>query len=220
MPNSVVLLLQYRDDKIKWTPQLAKDLTRLRSRWLIATLIPPTLKSCGICYNSDVKFKANIEIYNGNPYVLVSPERAEALHEGWRKPMPVLVQINGQPVPAWKINMMPIGDGSFYLYLHGDVRKASDTKVGDTVMVDVEFDATYKNGPQHSMPKWFKQALTLNTEAAKNWEALTPSRKKEILRYFSWLQSDEAIQRNLEKALFVLSGNEGRFMARTWKNGK
>jgi hypothetical protein len=53
----------------------------------------------------------------------------------------------------------------------------------------------------------------------RNWDALIPSRQKEILRYFSWLKSDDAKQRNLEKAMHVLSGNEGRFMARPWKGG-
>lgn len=42
--------------------------------------------------------------------------------------------------------------GSFYLYLHGDVRKASTTKVGDRVHVEVSFDAEYRNGPMHPMP--------------------------------------------------------------------
>lgn len=115
--------------------------------------------------------------------------------------------------------MMPIGDGSFYLYLHGDVRKASKSKVGDIVKMDVVFDTTYKNGPMHTMPGWFEQALDKNSVARKNWEALIPSRKKEILRYFSWLKSDEAKARNLKKVMHVLSGNEGRFMARTWRDG-
>jgi hypothetical protein len=105
------------------------------------------------------------------------------------------------------------------LYLHGDVRKASNTKVGDTVNVEVKFDSSYKNGPLHPMPLWFSTALKKNKEAKKNWEQLIPSRKKEILRYFSWLKSQEAIDRNLERALNVLSGRPGRFMARSWNEG-
>jgi uncharacterized protein YdeI (YjbR/CyaY-like superfamily) len=72
----------------------------------------------------------------------------------------------------------------------------------------------------HPMPKWFESALERNLEAKKNWKALIPSRKKEILRYFSWLKSQEAIDRNIKKALHVLSGRSGRFMARSWKDGK
>jgi len=167
-----------------------------------------------------LRFNATMDIYNGNPYVLMSASRAAELKPGWRKPMPVLVQINGKPNLPWRINMMPIGDGSFYLYLHGDVRKASGTKVGDRVAVSVCYDAEYKNGPMHPMPEWFSLLLSKNKKAKQSWEELVPSRKKEILRYFFWIKSDEARERNAEKALHVLSGHEGRFMARSWKDGK
>ena len=123
------------------------------------------------------------------------------------------------PRTAWRTNMMPDGNGNFYLYLHGSMRKASGTKVGDRVCLEVEFDAAYRNGPQHPMPKWFKQELDGNPQAKKNWSALIPSRKKEILRYFSRLVSEDARVRNLARALQVLSGQDGRFMGRDWKNG-
>lgn len=168
---------------------------------------------------SVLKFKSVIQIYNGNPYILMSAERAIKLKKGWKKPLPVLVQINDTPNPPWKINMMPIGDGSFYLYLHGDVRKASNTKVGDKVAVTVTFDEQYKSGPIHPMPSWFSSALAKNPIAKNNWSKLIPSRRKEILRYFSWLKSDEAKEKNLKRAIEVLSGKSTRFMARSWKKG-
>lgn len=55
-----------------------------------------------------------------------------------------------------------------------------------------------------------------NAKAAKAWDALIASRKKEILRYFSWLKSPEARGRNVTRALGVLAGKKGRFMARSW----
>jgi hypothetical protein len=161
-------------------------------------------------------FAAVIKVRGINPFILVSPSRVNAIKPGWRKPLPVLVRINAKPEDPWHTNMMPAGDGGFYLYLHGDIRKASGTAVGDRVRVEVDFDATYKNGPQHPMPRWFKQALAANPQAMKNWTALIPSRKKEVLRYFSRLTSLDARARNLAKALHVLSGETGRFMARAW----
>ena len=133
--------------------------------------------------------------------------------------MPVLVQINGKPDTPFSTNLMPAGRGDFYLYLNGTMRGASQTDVGDQVTVTIRFDEGYRGGPQDPMPPWFGAALKHNPKAEQNWEALTPSRKKEILRYFSWLKSQEAIERNLERVLYVLSGNEGRFMARSWKDG-
>jgi hypothetical protein len=166
-----------------------------------------------------LSFTAVIRIRGVNPFILVSALRANSIKPGWRKPLPVLVRINSKPENAWHINMMPAGNGSFYLYLHGDVRRASGTAVGNRVRVEIDFDASYGNGPQHPMPRWFKQALVSNPQAMKNWKALIPSRKKEILRYFSRLNSMDARARNLTKALHVLSGETGRFMARPWKNG-
>ena len=166
-----------------------------------------------------LRFRSVMEIKGVNPYVLVSARRVAQIRKDWRKPLPVRVRINGQPESPWHINMMPVGDGSFYLYLHGAVRKASGTMVGDRVRVEIEFDTRYRTGPQHPLPRWFKQALNGNPEAMKNWKALIPSRKKEILRLFAGLKSAEARARNLGKALHVLSGEPGRFMARAWKNG-
>ena len=166
-----------------------------------------------------IVFDAVIQIRGINPFVEVSSSTAAVLKPGWRKPLPVLIRINGKPADLWRINMMPMGNGNFYLYLHETVRKASGTVVGDRVKVEVHFDASYRNGPQHRIPKWFKQALEGNPAAEKNWNALIPSRKKEIVRYLSQLVTPDAQTRNLAKALHVLSGEEARFMARDWKNG-
>lgn len=166
-----------------------------------------------------LRFEAVMRIRESNPYILVSKARVARIRPGWKRPLPVLVRINGKPAEAWRINMMPAGDGTFYLYLHGEVRKASGTGVGDKVEVEVGFDAAYRNGPQHPMPAWFGSPLRKHAKARKAWEALPPSRKKEVLRYFSRLKGEEARARNLQQALRVLSGEPGRFMARDWRDG-
>ncbi len=165
-------------------------------------------------------FRAKIEIAGVNPYVLVSCARAAKVRTNWRRPMPVLVRINGKPETPWHINMMPRGDGSFYLYLHGHVRTASGTKVEDRVTVEIEFDEKYKNGPLHPMPRWFRSALRSNPPALEAWNKLSPSRKKEVLRYFAGLKSEAARERNLARAISVLSGSAERFMGRLWVAGE
>jgi len=165
-------------------------------------------------------FTGHIEIRGINPYVLVSAAQAEEIRPGHRKPMPVLVQVDGQPEPAWRINMMPTGDGGFYLYLHASVRQAAGKDVGDTATFDVWFDEEYEGGPAHPIPQWFAEALDANAKAKTNWERLIPSRQKEILRYFAGLKSFAAQSENLRRAMEVLSGLPGRFMARSWKDGQ
>lgn len=166
-------------------------------------------------------FRALVKIRGINPYVGVGAQSAARVRSNWRKPMPVLVRINGEPArKPWRINMVPAGDGSFYLYLHGSVRKASGTRVGHRVAVELEFDRAYRNGPQHAMPRWFSAALKDDPRAKVSWSRLTPSRRKEILRYFASLKSDEARQRNLARAMAALSGAPARFMARSWSGGR
>lgn len=166
--------------------------------------------------DNSLRFRSVIELNNINPYVLVSARRAQQIQKGWRKPLPVRVRVNGKPERPWRINLMPVGDGSFYLYLHGDVRKASGTKVGDSITVELAFDDEYRSGPAHPMPAWFRKALERNRRAKGTWSELIPSRKKEILRYFSRLKGPEAQVRNLRRAMHILSGGEGRFLGRSW----
>jgi hypothetical protein len=165
--------------------------------------------------NSTLRFRARIAIRGINPYVLVSAKRAARLRADWRKPMPVRVRINGKPDVAWRINMMPVGDGSFFLYLHAKVRSAADADVGDRVDVAVEFDEAYRGGPAR-LPAWFASQLKHDPRAQQGWKRLPPSRKKEIVRYLNNLKSAEAKQRNARRALDVLGGASGRFMARSW----
>jgi hypothetical protein len=162
-----------------------------------------------------VTFDAPIEIRGINPYVLVSAERAQQVRPGWRKPMPVLVRLNGGD-PAWPINMMPTGDGGFFLYLDGRLRQRAGVDVGDVVAVSLAFDADYRSGPQHEMAPAFATALDGAPEAKARWNSLPPSLQKEVLRYLANLKSDAALTRNVEKAVRVLSGAKERFMARDW----
>jgi hypothetical protein len=161
-----------------------------------------------------------VELRGINPYVRVSPDQATHLKPGWRRPMPVQVQVNGKPEPAWRINMMPAGDGGFLLYLHAQVRRASGTAVGDTVRMTLAFDEHYVGGPVDPMPPLLMAALRRNRIARSGWEALTPSLRKEILRYLGRLKSQQALQRNVQKALHVLAGGNARFLARPWSRAK
>ncbi len=163
-----------------------------------------------------LRFRARIELNGINPYVRVRADQAAKLKSDWRRPMPVRVQIDGKPDAPWRVNLMPVGDGDFYLYLHGSVRKASATSVGDVVSVALGFDDEYTGGPAHPMPAWFGDELEHNPDAEKGWARLPPSRRKEILRYFAGLKSAAAQERNLRRALHVLAGGKARFMARDW----
>ena len=165
-------------------------------------------------------FKSVILINGVNPYVMVSAELARSLKNNWRKPMPVNVKINDKPTDGWRINMMPVGDGRFYLYLDGNVRKASGTKVGDEVAVSITFDNEYKGGPVHAVPRLLQDALDRNTDLQTRWDKLSPSRQKEVLRYLDKIKSQEIKTKNIERMIHILSGKPDHFMGRDWVDGK
>lgn len=166
-----------------------------------------------------ITFTSTIQLRGVNPFILVRRTQARAIRADWRRPLPVVVRINGRTTPDWRVNMMPVGDGSFYLYVHGAMRKATAAAVGDRVRVELRFDPAYRGGPQHPPPAWFTEALRRNPRAAGGWKELPPSRKKEIVRYFARLRSAAPRARNLRRVLHVLAGGRGRFMGRYWAAG-
>ena len=169
---------------------------------------------------AELRFTATIRIHGINPYIGVSGARARNLKAGWRRPLPVLVRIGGLPRTPWRTNLMPTGNGGFYLYLHGQMRRTSHCGVGSRVEVELRLDHHYTGGPIHPMPAWFQKPLNAAPTALRNWDSLIPSRQKEILRYFASLKSEAAQARNLDRAMRVLSGQRGRFMARNWERGR
>jgi hypothetical protein len=169
---------------------------------------------------AEQSFTAAIRIRGINPYIAISASRAKALKPGWRRPLPVLVRIGGIPRDPWRTNLMPTGDGGFYLYLHGRMRRASNCGVGKRVEVQLRVDQHYVGGAVHPMPVWFRDRLNTSSTALRNWNSLVPSRQKEILRYFASLKSEAARARNVDRAMRVLLGQCERFMARSWEDGR
>lgn len=111
---------------------------------------------------------------------------------------------------------MPVGDGSFYLYLDQSVREIARVEVGEIVEVSATFDPGYRGGPADDMPKLLQDALSADPKVAGAWQSLAPSLQKEILRYLANLKSQDAKHRNVEKTLRVLAGERMRFLARSW----
>ena len=58
-----------------------------------------------------------------------------------------------------------------------------------------------------------ENALKKNKKARMVFEQLSPSRKKEIIRYINFLKTEESVDRNIKRAIQFLSGKE-RFVGR------
>jgi len=156
-----------------------------------------------------IKFKAKIEIIGVNPFVFL-PDRVLQqifLQAGKSKgKIPVKINIDGHAFTQTLIKW----SGAWRLYLNTPMRKAAKKDVGDVANFEIAYDPIARTVPMH--PK-FEKALRENKEAKKVFESLRPSLQLEINRYFSYLKSESAVERNVTKAIQFLLG-DGRFVAR------
>ena len=154
-------------------------------------------------------FSAKIQKIGINPYVLLP---AGVLKEIFRQagkskgPIPVKGSINGHPF----IQTLVKYAGKWRLYLNTPMRKAAGIDVGDTGSFELEFDPAERTLEMH--PE-LKKALAKNKEAQKTFDALPPSRQKEIIRYIGFLKTEESLHRNIQKVIGFLQGKD-RFVGR------
>lgn len=84
------------------------------------------------------------------------------------------------------------------LYLNGELRARAGVDSGDMVEVQLALDP---KPPVTPMPAKLAVALAKDVKAGAAFEALTPSRRKDIIAYLSNLKTEEALARNIKKVL-------------------
>lgn len=154
-------------------------------------------------------FQAIIAIIGINPYVLVPETILKALFAEIGKnkgPIPIKGLINSAPYKQTLVKY----SGEWRLYINTTMLKDSPQKIGESIDMTIEIDTEDRTVLQH--PKFIK-ALTENSEAQLVFDSLRPSLQKEIAKYFSFLKTDETIDKNVIKAMAFLTG-KGRFIGR------
>ena len=155
------------------------------------------------------KFKAQIELIGINPYVFV-PE--DILHELLDKasknkgPIPIKGKINGRPYKQTLVKYR----GAWRLYINTTMLKNSPKRVGEKIELEIYYDPQKRT---IKTPLLFQKSLNENKEAKAIFDSLTPSKRFEIVRYLANLKTEEALERNVTKAISFLLGRE-RFIGR------
>lgn len=148
------------------------------------------------------RFSAKIANIGVNPYVLVPPAVRSALFAAAgrkRGPLAVKGTLDGH---AFRQNLVRY-KGRWRLYLNTPMRKAAGKGVGDTASFELAFDASPPREKMH--PKLARALGEANLKSA--FDALAPSRRKEILRYLNRLKSTAALERALTSVLAHLAGS-------------
>ena len=155
------------------------------------------------------KFRATLEIIGINPFVFV-PElilKKISLKAGKEKGhIPVCGAVNGKKYAQTLVKY----SGHWRLYINTSMLQNSPKRIGEIIEVAIDFDPKVRTIKPHSK---LIQALDKNAEAKKAFTNLPPSRQKEIIRYISFLKTDDGITKNVQKAVGFLTG-KNRFVGR------
>ncbi|MEO6734679.1 MAG: YdeI/OmpD-associated family protein [Ferruginibacter sp.] len=155
------------------------------------------------------KFKAEIKIIGINPYVVVPDDILEKVFKQAEKnkgSIPIKGTVNGKDYKQTLVKY----SGAWRLYINTTMLKDSPKRIGEIVAVSVAFDPEKRIVTPH--PKFVK-ALKENKAAETIFNNLRPSLQHEILRYLSYLKTEESVDRNVLRAIDFLLG-KGRFVGR------
>ena len=144
-------------------------------------------------------FQAKVRKQGPNPYVDV-PERvslAFACHaRGGR--ISVEGRLNDASVRA---TLVPVGNGRHRLYVNGGMRAAAGVDAGDTV--SLELRSTRRD--EVALPEDLASALTGVDGARAAFEALSPSHRRELVRYIDDARTastrEKRVRRTIEHTL-------------------
>lgn len=154
-------------------------------------------------------FSAVIKLIGINPYVSVPEEILNSIFIDANKekgPIPIKGTINEKPYLQTLVKYK----NEWRLYINTIMLDNSPKKIGETIKVTLAFDPIERIVEMHPL---LKKALVENKDANAIFESLPPSRRKEIIKYISFLKSEEKVKENVEKAINFLLGTE-RFIGR------
>lgn len=149
-------------------------------------------------------FTSKIEKIGINPFVFIPNDILNELFKQNGKdkgPIPIRGSVNGDPYQQTLVKY----SGAWRLYINTSMLKNSPERIGETIEVGIAFDPSIRSIEPH--PK-LVDALNSNPLAREKFESLPPSLQKEIIRYISFLKTEESIDKNVSKAINFLLGKE------------
>ncbi len=154
-------------------------------------------------------FTAELDIIGINPFVYVPEDILLKIFEESKKEkghIPVSGIVKNKAFSQTLVKYK----GEWRLYINMKMLPNSPKRIGEKIEISIGFDNSDKNIKIN--PK-LEKALTENKQAKIIFETLSPSRQKEIIRYISFLKTEESINKNIEKAIGFLLG-KNRFVGR------
>ena len=102
--------------------------------------------------------------------------------------------------------LMPVKNSDHRLFVNKAMMKGGKTALGQVAHFDIQQDDE-KEVKQYPVPEFLTQELQENDLIA-DFDALSHSRKRGILKYISQLKSEESRLRNMDKLIVQLQNKE------------
>jgi hypothetical protein len=104
--------------------------------------------------------------------------------------------------------LVPVKNGPHRLFVNLIMMKGAKTAVGETAVFEIE-ENNEKIIREYPMPKILEDHLSKHN-LTDRFDKLTPSVKKEILKYLNTVKREETLQSNLYNLILQLKNNEKR----------
>ncbi len=147
-------------------------------------------------------FKARIYKVGINPCVEVPPSITKKM-----KPVkgfiPVTGKINGH---TFTQTLVPVKDSPYRLYVNIPMLKGGKAAVGEVATFTLKQDFADRKIDYSMVPALKKELTAHKLTAAFN--ALTASRKKDILKYLGSIKTKETLDKNIAKVIAQLKGSQ------------
>lgn len=178
--------------------------------FLYFKLIQAIKQTAKMSKTSSYSFKAPLDIIGINPFVFV-PETI--LHDLFR----ILHREKGNIAIKVSVNRSKYHPqtllrykGDWRLYINTSMLKDSPKRLGEELMIKIKLDFSERKVNMH--PK-LQSALDENREAKAVFDSISPTLRKEIVRYIANLKTENSIVRNTDRAIAFLLG-QGSFIGR------
>jgi len=155
------------------------------------------------------RFTAVLDIIGANPFVHVPEPILEKLFIAAARtngPIPIKGSVNGNAYQQTLVRFR----GAWRLYVNLSMLPRSPQRVGEHLAITIGHDPADRS---IEMPPTLEAGLKADSHAAAVFTSLRPSLQKEIMRYIGNLKSEEAVNRNVQRAIDFLNG-KGRFAGR------
>ncbi|WP_292009657.1 YdeI/OmpD-associated family protein [Chryseobacterium sp.] len=152
-------------------------------------------------------FTAKLEIIGINPFVFVPEKTLDMIFKASGKNKGA-IQVKGTVNGVEYTQNLVRYAGEWRLYVNLTMLKNSPKRIGELIEITIEYDVSDRSIPLHPQ---LEAAIKGDPEAYGNFEGLTPSRKKEVIRYINNLKTGESVQRNILKIMAYLKGETDFF---------